>query len=318
MLYQNDRNYRLVIGDQNSGNAVVITPPLQLRFVIEKRLDNTGNINNATFEITNLSEETRTKFENIKYPYVAFECGYVNADNMAVVFIGHATSVSTARRGAEIVTRIEAGEGFRQLHSVLESFTVPQGKAAEEIVEKVVSQMEGISLGTLATNLANQKISKPLEEKKLSQKILSTRLNTAYPVEGTPFQVFNRLSKEQDIQWRLDRNKLYFRNRGGDFTSPEQTVFTISAEFGMVGLPTYLHRKAGSRDTDSMGLVGVSVQSLINPAIFPGSLIAVRSDVTQISGVFLVRNLTLRGDFYGTEWYANIEAGEVSKNAREP
>jgi hypothetical protein len=83
---------------------------LNIRFDIEKNIDNTGNLNNANFEVYNLSINTRTKFERIKYPYIRFECGYKDIDNSATIFIGNATSISSSERGGDVITKIQAGK----------------------------------------------------------------------------------------------------------------------------------------------------------------------------------------------------------------
>lgn len=315
MLYQNQRTYELIVGDSTTGEAVVIVPPINLRFKIEKRLDNSNNLNNASFEIFNLSQTTRTKFENIKYPYIEFRCGYEDLGNLSTIFIGNATGVSSEQKDGEVITKIEALEGFSQLYSVLDPFVVPQSKPIYEVVLGVVKQMKSVVFATSASNLAityRDKINQ--SGKKISEKVLEKKLNEAYSVDGTPFQVFNQVARDLNIQWRLERNILSFRNKGGKFSSPEQEVVLLSQDTGMVGLPSYKNKRGGVSDKEDVGMVGVEVTALLNPNLFPESLISIKSEVTQISGVYVVRMVEYDGEYNGARWYMKINADEISKN----
>lgn len=313
MFLQRERTYKLVIGDINTGEAVEILPPLNIRFDIEKNIDNTGNLNNATFEIYNLSVNTRTRFERLKYPYVRFECGYKDVDNSAVIFIGNATSISTYENGGDVITSIQAGEAFIQLHSVIKPFTVPAGRPLADIVSGVVKQMQNIAVGTISTNMQNS-LSKPLIVNNIKKQALEKNITSAYPVEGTPFQIFNQLADEQNIQWRVDRDKVYFRNKGGVFSSPAQEVFLLSQDTGLVGIPTYISKRSGVVDSNGAGMQGVSLKTLLNPNIFPESLVAIASKDTQINGTYIVRKQKFKGEYSGNDWYIEMDAYEVKED----
>ncbi len=313
MFLQRERTYKLTIGDLATGEAVEILPPLNIRFDIEKNIDNTGNLNNANFEVYNLSINTRTKFERIKYPYIRFECGYKDIDNSATIFIGNATSISSSERGGDVITKIQAGEAFIQLHSVLKPFTVPSGRPLAEVVQGVVNQMQNIALGTISTDMQSS-LGKPLLLQNTKKQALEEKTTSAYPVDGTPFQVFNQLADEQNIQWRIDRNKVYFRNKGGAFSSPSQEVFLLSEDTGLIGLPAYISKRSGVVDSNSAGMLGVSITALLNPNIFPESLIAIKSKDTQIDGTYLVRRQKFKGEYAGNDWYIEMDAYEVKRD----
>jgi hypothetical protein len=71
-LLQRNRQYRLIVGDYNSGDALEITD-LQVQFDISKSTDNKKRTNSASIEVTNLS------FEHIKL---------LDTDYPAAVFLG--------------------------------------------------------------------------------------------------------------------------------------------------------------------------------------------------------------------------------------
>lgn len=313
MKYQVERVYRLVIGNTSTGEGFEVTPPLSCSFKIEKHIDNSSKLNLATFTIINLSKESRAKFEQMKYPTIIFECGYNKADNLKTIFIGQATSIKSEARSSDIVTTIQAAEGFIQLHSVIEPFTVPQKSTVGDVINRIVKQMQGVAVGTLASNFEDE-LQNSIIGKGYSQKVLTKKLNTAFAAEGTPLQLFKQLCKDHKLQWRLDRNTVYFRNSVGTYESKEQDVVSLSSKTGLIGIPTHQEFRAGGSIKDLTGLVGIMATALINPDVVPGTLISISSSETDISGIYFVRHVVYEGDFRGSGWKMTLSADEIRED----
>lgn len=314
MKLQLERDYRLVIGDSFTGEAVEILPPLNISFKIEKHIDNSSKLNVGKFTIFNLSKETRARFENMKYPSVEFQCGYKQGEGLQTIFIGQATSFTSEMKGADIQTNVEACEAFLQLHSVIDSFTAPQNTSVGAVLLRIHSQMEDIALGTVSTNFKDA-LGTTIIKKGYSKKVLDKKMAAAYPAEGTPFRLFKSLCKDHGLQWRIDKNTLYFRNSTGDFESPAQDVVNISERTGLIGMPSYKEFTAGGSLKKLTGLPGVTVCALINPAVSVGSIIDVSSTTTQINGFYFIRHIEYVGEYRGNKWYMDIEADEVGRDA---
>lgn len=294
--YQLGREYELIIGDPLSKTALLIEPPMEIRFRIEKHIYNNRKLNTATFEILNLSQQTRKTFENIKYPQVIFSCGYRGVGNLGLVFSGQAVSVSSEKTAQGIVTKLNCAESFVQLHNVLDSFTVPAGKTVRDVILEVASKMQNTAIG------------------QLSGDNIETKLASGYPAEGTAKEILNELSKAHSLQWRVDKNTLYVRDDGGTYKSKEQEVYLITPESGLLNIPSYQNKKAGKTESDETGLDGIEFTALLNPAVTAGSFVEINSGITDIQGVYQVRDITYEGSFREREWYIKAECDEIKKD----
>lgn len=294
-MRQIGRDYRLVIGNPKTGEALEIAPPLHVEFTVKKYIDNRNNLNQATFRIYNLSKNSRTFFENTQYAQIVFSCGYVEAKNLAVIFKGQAVSVSTEYEGGDLVTVITAGESFIQLHNVIESETIAAGKTVADVVRAVVAKMQNVSLGSMA-----------------GEAILK-KLPNGYPIEGTPREVLNALAKDLYIQWRCDKGVLSIRDNGGSFKTPDMQVFSLDRLTGLLGIPSYIDKRVGKVDKDATGLPGVEFVALLNPTVSTADIVQLRSESSQINGEYQIRELEFKGSFRGNTWTMRAECDELRK-----
>lgn len=296
-MTQFGRRYELIVSNPKTGEAVVIEPPLQIEFDLEKQIDNRKKINDGLIRVYNLSKETRAKFEGIKYPQVILKCGYVGTETLATVFTGQAVSISSnMSESGEIVTSFVVGETFIQLHDILEPQTIPAGKTVGDVIKAVVANMQNVSLGTL-TGVGVKK-----------------QLVSGYPIVGTPKQVFDTLAKSYRLQWRCDKNLVSVRDDGGTFQSPEMEVFEFDNQTGLIGIPSYMDKTVGKAEEDGTGLLGAEFKALINPLVTVGDLVKLSSTATQLNGVYQIRYLRFKGNFRGADWFMMAECDEIKRN----
>lgn len=295
-MLQFGRDYELVIANAKTGEAVVITPPLQIEFDIQKFIDNRKKINEGTIKVYNLTKETRALFESHKYPQVRLSCGYQGTEERGLIFFGQAVSVTTDLSGGDIVTTFVVGESFIQLHNIIEPLTIPAGKTVGDVVKAVVSQMQHVVVD------------------KLHGENVKKKLLSAYPIEGTPKQVLDNLASTYRIQWRCDKNSLSTRDDGGSYQTPEMTVLQLDSSSGLIGIPAYMDKTVGKADNDGTGLQGTSFNALLNPNLTVGNLVSLSSSTTTVNGIYQVRHVKYKGNFRGTDWYMYAECDEIKKN----
>lgn len=289
-LLQRNRQYRLIVGDYQSGEALEITD-LQVTFDISKSSDNKKKTNSAAIEIYNLSED-HIKLLDTDYPAAVFEAGYLDTGGPQRLFSGQVTHVTTRKSGTDRITQVTLGTGYVELnHQVLSEF-VPEGQSPKDAANRLVKAI-GADRGVFnGTNLNNP-------------------LLYGYPLSGTPKEMLNELCEKYACNWQLDDGVVYIHDNDRGNSENFQQAYVLSKYTGLIETP---YRVSGDRQRskkDKVKKPGVQMKILLNPDIHAGDII--RLEDTLITGWFKVESLRHTGGWRSPSWYTEIRATSLEK-----
>lgn len=289
-LLQRNRQYRLIVGDYESGEALEIRD-LQVTFDISKSSDNKKKTNSAAIEIYNLSDE-HIKLLDTDYPAAVFEAGYLDTGGAQRLFSGQVTHVTTRKSGTDRITQVTLGTGYVELnHQVLSEF-VPEGQSPKDAANRLVKAI-GADRGVFnGTNLNNP-------------------LLYGYPLSGTPKEMLNELCEKYACNWQLDDGVVYIHDNDRGNSENFQEAYVLSKYTGLIETP---YRVSGDRQRskkDKVKKPGVQMKILLNPDIRAGDII--RLEDTLITGWFKVESLRHTGGWRSPSWYTEIRATSLEK-----
>lgn len=290
MTTQANRQYELVVGNAIAGEGLFIDS-LQITFDISKSSQNQDKTNSASIEIYNLSKES-LKLIDVDYPTASFTAGYRDI-GIKTLFSGKVTNVTTRKSGTDIITQIQMGAAYTELnHKVLSSIT-PPGKQVKDVAEDIRKAIPGVSRGVYnGTNLNNP-------------------ILYGYPLQGTPKQMLNELSKKYAIDWQIDGDVLYIHDNNRANTENFQQAYVVSKTSGLIEKP---YRVAGDtrRSTkDKAKIQGVQWKMLLNPDIVCGSIVLLEDD--DLGGWYKVTDLRHYGGWRDNDWYTECRAVAIAK-----
>jgi hypothetical protein len=290
MILQRNRQYKLIIGDSRSGDALEIDQ-LQVTFDISKSTNNKNRTNSATLEVTNLSEES-LKVLDTDYPAAVFEAGYLDTGGPKRLFAGQVTNVSTRKSGTDIVTSITMGSGYTFLNHETLSDVVPPGNNVQDAIEKLrkaIGADRGVYNGV---NLNNEII-------------------YGYPLSGTPKEMLDELAEKYQLDWQLDDGVLYVHDNDRAATEQFQLAYVISPFTGLIERP---YRVSGDRrrsKKDKVKKPGVQLKVLLNPEIKAGDIIQIEEGL--LKGWYKVDSIRHTGGWRSEAWYTEIKGSSLEK-----
>lgn len=287
---QRNRQYVLIIGDSNSGEALEVTN-LQVTFDISKSSDNKKRTNSASIEVYNLSME-HIKLLDTDYPAAVFSAGYLDTGGPRRLFSGQVTHVTTRKAGTDRVTQIQMGTGYTELnHQVLSEY-VPEGQPPRAAAERLIQSI-GADRGVFnGTNLNNPLI-------------------YGYPLSGTPKEMLDEICEKYACNWQLDDGVVYIHDNDRGNTENFQQAYVISKYTGLI---ESAYRVSGDRQRskkDKVKKPGVQMKILLNSDIRAGDII--RLEDTLITGWFKVESLRHSGGWRSPHWYTEIKATSLEK-----
>lgn len=289
-LLQRNRQYRLIVGDYNSGEALEITD-LQVTFDISKSTNNKKRTNSASIEIYNLSDE-HIKLLDTDYPAAVFEAGYLDTGGPKRLFSGQVTHVSTRKSGTDRISQITMGTGYTNLnHEMLSEFIPPgqNGRAVAERLFKAIGANRGVINGT---NLNNPIIG-------------------GYSLSGTPKEMLDELCEKTGCHWQFDDDVAYIHDNDRANTENFEQAYVISKYTGLIEIP---YRVSGDRQRskkDKVKKPGIQMKILLNPDIRAGDII--RLEDTLITGWLKVESLRHSGGWRSQGWWTEIRATSLEK-----
>jgi hypothetical protein len=294
MSIQHNRIYALTIGNVNLGSGVRITNvpyddvknpvALQITFNISKNPDNKKNKNSGSIAVYNLSPETIALLEE-GFVTVQLEVGYV-ATGLKLLISGNVREFSTTKRGSDRVTTLSIGEAFTALNNAFISKYVPSGSTDKELLDSIVAQMPGVSLGgSISVDLSNP-------------------LTFGYSLHGTPQEMLDDYCNARGFEYRCSNNVLTLTSENGLANNSKAYAVVLNKDTGMIDIPFQSAGTGSKAQKDKAKAMGVQVKSLLNAAIQPGSLIKIESEeAPKLSGFYRIGACRYTGDFRGNDWY---------------
>ena len=290
--YQKNRVYTLIVGNPKTNDAFEISNELQVTFDISKTTDNKKKTNSAAIEIYNLSRE-QIQLLDTDYPAAVFSVGYLDVGNIKRIFSGQVNHVSTRKSGTDVVTQLQVGSGYTELnHDILNEIVSP-GQTVKEVAETLRKALPGVSRGVYnGTNLNNE-------------------ILYGYPLMGTPKEMLDELGEKYGLDWQVDDDVLYVKNKDRPNNENFNQAYVISAYTGLI---ENAYRVSGDRKRskkDKAKKPGIQMKILLNPDIKAGDIIKLED--TYITGFFRVDSLRHNGGWRSKQWTTDIKASYIEK-----
>ena len=291
MAYLINRQYKLVVGDSVSGDALDIDN-LQVTFDINKSSSNRDKTNSASIEIYNLSDED-LKLLDVDYPAAVFSAGYRDI-GIKRLFAGQVTDLTTRKSGTDRITQIQMGAAYTTLNHELISRNIPAGtarKAFEELAKEI---------GVTRTVFNSVNMNAPIIY--------------GYPLSGTKRQMLDELSEKYGVSWQVDDDVLYVHDNDRANTENFDDAFVIS---GVTGLIDNAYRTSGDARRsakDKAKKQSVQWKMLLNPDLVPGDIVFLED--TLITGWVKLTDIRHTGDWRGGAWWSECRATAIEKVSR--
>ena len=264
----------VAIGPAASSGALKLRAWKDLHIRWSYRADRDLRPNDLEIEMFNLSPESRAELdrfddEDAELLVVLFAGG--DTDAPPEVAIADIVDVQHTRKGPDVITTIEAGEGERSYTDSHISVSMMPGATIENILDEVtrVYAAGGVTIDRSRLNDLPQ-----------------VRRLRGFSYEGRTSDVLEELTAELGISASVQGGKL---SLSSDTPPATLRAVLVSAETGMIGTPK---RKRSKRKGDR-----VEVRVLYRLAIQPGDLVSVKS--VAWSGVGVVEEVDASGDTHG-------------------
>lgn len=287
------RQYRLSVGPPSSTGRQ--WSELQITFEVKKDVGEEPNL--STISIYNLSEDSRG-FISQEGQQVLLEAGY--KDTRAIIFQGDLAQATHEYKAPDWITTLECGEGEVAYRDGFITLTRAPGATRRQVLEQVAVDL---GLGLYVTEG-------------------DTSLDDPYlqgvTFHGTARDLLRRLARQGGREWSIQQSVLTLIHQGGATDIP---AVLLSPQTGLIQTPQPTKKRIEliggdsrpRRGTTKQNEAGVKITSLLNPEIRPGRLVVIEAQT--LSGTFVCRSVTHKGDYRGNTWHTEAEVFDVARRA---
>lgn len=235
--------------------------------------------NKAKIKVYNMSPDSRgfvqIPVDDLKLPVLQIQLDVGYGGDEKILFLGRATAVSTWEP-PNWVTTFEATDGDVQFDLFQYEKKFPTKTPIFVIVNDILAQ-SGLDLGSTLP--------------------ISGHLKKSRTFSGPPLHILQDLASTHGFAFDVQDEKI--RLVPGGFSIVTSSIIKLDASSGMIGTP---------RVKDNL----VIVDMLINPDVKPGTFITLISVTDKLlSGVYLVKKMSFKGDNWGGSWIANVEMQSI-------
>lgn len=289
------REYRLSIGTPGSEEGRVISE-LNIKFNIVRTSDSENN--KCSIEVFNLSSETRavleTSSDGTNNPIIIFQAQYaedVSNDGsirgFQTLFTGQVVNSFTTKNGVDLVTLIEAQDGYLPLREGITCRNFPAGVTRREVLNALIQDL-GVAVGEIRDGGS-----------------LSEVYSNGVTIEGPIRIAIDKLLRYNNIEWSIQDDAFFAVRK--DLASRE-SVLDLNVTSGLIGSPQS-KKGRGSRVTgqENEADAGLTVQSLLAPSILPNRRIRVTSNEFPDGATFKVTKVTHEGEYRSNNWMTTAE-----------
>lgn len=254
------RNYKLTIQVADD-EAIVIEYPATIQFTVHRSIS--ASLNSINLQIYNLSEEKRNRIYQDRYQptrrKLILEAGY---DNLSTIFIGDIFEANSARQGTNLITSIDARDGYFDTNQTMVNTTIIKGKTQKELIEFLAAQFPNLKIGKIGN--------------------FEGTLERAVVLEGN---VYEQLKKYSGGNQFIDLEVINVIGENEFIINPDLPL--LDASTGMLDTPR--------RDNAFL-----TVTTLFEPRVIMGQNVNVKSDVNPAyNGVYKVLGVTHQGVISG-------------------
>ena len=293
------REYRLVIGQ--SGEVGSEIRDLQLKFKIVRTSDAAKN--KCSIRIFNLSPDTRARFEtaddDTNNPVILLQTQYqldvpdASGDRgFQTLFTGQVVNAITSKVNGDMVTQVEAQDGYVPLREGLTSRNFPAGTTRRTVLEALISDL-GVPIGEIR------------DEGSLDQ-----AFSNGVTVEGPIKLALDKLLDPVNIDWSIQDDSFVAIRK--DLASLE-SILDLSPSTGLIGSPQAKKARANrTTNQENESADGIKIKSLLAPTLLPNRRVRVTSNEFPDGRIFKTTRVVHVGDYRGNDWNTDAELVEFT------
>lgn len=285
-----NRKVKVKIGPPGSEQGIGLDG-LRINFEVKKSIKND---NTATISITNLSESTRNKINEID-DIIILEAGYED-DTDRTVFIGNISRIVKPRQGADIVTTVEANDGGKIKRENITSKSYKKGMPVFDIFEDLISEF-GLP----------SKIESRLRVKLQQER---SEFTNGYSHIGQTKEALDKVAKKLGIEWTIQNDTVKVVEKGKTDNDQTRSVL-LSENSGLIGYPIRKDDIENGSNKEERKK-GWEVKSLLRPIIEPAGIITLDTKLLDnVKTQFRVETVTHKGDNWGNDFYSFSTVSEI-------
>ena len=296
------RDYRLLVGKPTITDPTIDEPNyigdgsvisgLQMKFKVVKTADSKQN--KSSFEIYNLSPQTRAQFDlskadNTNNPAILFQVRYMSDQTdsgFRTLFSGSVTGVMTVVKGADRVTMVECSDGYIPLRQGRAALTFPAGTNRLQVVQKLASLLE-LPLGYVSDGGILQ----------------NSVYQNGISIDGSIRYALDEICGAVDVEWSVQDDTFVVT---GKLFASRMKKYWISENSGMISSPYPTKAKKSRLTGAGTPDAGVTVKTLLLPDLIPNREVIIDSREFKMQ-TFKVDKVTHKGDFRGNNWTSTAE-----------
>lgn len=276
------RNVQVTIGPK--GKIGKLITGIRITGKIEKSLEQAPNP--ATFELYNLSEDTRalaTKAGAV----IIVKAGY--GDNPPIIYQGDIARVLPKRKGPDIILTVEAGDGETNYQNASADISLAPGALFGQVYDNLAGQF-GLSKG--------QEVGMDRNQQYLQ----------GYSGTGLVRDQMKTILSKQGLGYSIQDNQLQVIPLDG---ATDELVVVLKPSTGLIGSPfkQITLRQDLAKQGKEAKKDGVHFTSLLNAQIRPGRRVKIES--SEVTGIYKVEKVTHQFDTHAQTFYSEGEANSL-------
>jgi hypothetical protein len=248
---------------------------LRVVFEVTKSIDSTANA--AVIEVFNLSQLSRTLTEEKKVA-VILNAGYTGENPLGIgkqVFFGDIVRSSTEKRGADLVTKIEAGDRIKSIGDSTINAAFKAGTPYTALLNEC-AKLLGVGLGEI-------------------QGVSGLQFLRGLSASGKVTDQLDLIASKANANWSIQDGVLQIIKKD---SSNKESVVILNSESGLIGSP--------NKKTDDKNKTTIAFRCLMQPEIRPARRVRISSRF--VTGDYKVTKVTHRGDTRSGDWFSEVEA----------
>lgn len=271
---------------------------LRISFTVKKSLQKPGKVSANTAEIMvyNLAGSSRDNIREM-HDQIILQAGYREAQGLETLFQGTVASVHHPYQLPDVVTKIQSGDGLKELREAQVTLSYAEGTPATRVLSDLVK-----ALGLPPKSSASLQA--------LLGRFSGNRYLQGFSFSGSVKEGLDKVTKRLGFEYSIQDGALQVLERGKALEArPSPSVVVLTPSSGLYGSP---ERKSQLQDETASEKVppGWRIRAALQPTLSPGAWIAVESREIRRATAFKVESVEHRGDTHGGEWETVFEVSD--------
>jgi len=204
------------------------------------------------------------------------------------LFTGQVVNAITSKKGGDMITEIEAQDGYIPLREGVTARNFPPGTSRLDVLNILIQDL-GVEVGEI------------VDDGVLS----NSTFENGTTFEGPIKLVLDSLLDPINCDWSIQDGALVVIRK--DLSSGE-TVLDISATTGLIGSPRAKKGRSNkTTNSQNESESGIKITTLLTPTMTPSRRIKVTSKEFPNGRTFKVSRVRHNGDFRGNNWISEAE-----------